>query len=104
MPHPPTVPRRLSAVLAAVVLAVLALTATTVQAKPKAAPKVVGESTTFTLAPAVRDRIAALEHRAGRCCAGHAERRSAPSRSRSRRCAGRSTGCAAWYATRAGSR
>ena len=60
MPHPPTVPRRLSAVLAAVVLAVLALTATTVQAKPKAAPKVVGESTTFTLAPAVRDRIAAL--------------------------------------------
>lgn len=60
MPHPPTVPRRLSAVLAAVVLTVLALTATTVQAKPKAAPKVVGESTTFTLAPAVRDRIAAL--------------------------------------------
>lgn len=60
MLHPPTVPRRLSAVLAAVVLTVLALTATTVQAEPKAAPKVVGESTTFTLAPAVRDRIAAL--------------------------------------------
>ena len=60
MPHLLTVPRRLSAVLAVVVLAALALTATTVQAKPKAASKVVGESTTFTLAPAVKDRLDTL--------------------------------------------
>jgi hypothetical protein len=58
MPHPLTFPRRLTpALFALVAVAVLALTATTVQAKPKAASKVVGVSTTFTLAPAVKDRI-----------------------------------------------
>jgi hypothetical protein len=60
MPNPLAVPRRLPALLALVVLAALALTATTVQAKPKAAPKVVGESTTFTLSPAVMERIDGL--------------------------------------------
>jgi hypothetical protein len=57
MPHPLTVPRRLSAVLVVVVLAALTLAAATVQAKPKATPKIIGESTTFTLAPAVKDQI-----------------------------------------------
>jgi hypothetical protein len=60
MPHLLTVPRRLTALLALVAVAALALTATTVQAKPKAAAKVVGVSTTFTLAPAVKDRIDTL--------------------------------------------
>jgi hypothetical protein len=60
MPHLLTAPRRLAALLALVALAALALTATAVQAKPKAAAKVVGVSTTFTLAPAVKDRIDSL--------------------------------------------
>jgi hypothetical protein len=60
MPQPITVPRRLSALLVPVLIAALALAATAAHAKPRAAPKVVGESTTFTLAPAVMDRIDAL--------------------------------------------
>jgi hypothetical protein len=60
MPHPLTVPRRLFALLVPVLIAALALAATAAHAKPKAAPKVIGESTTFTLTPAVMDRIDAL--------------------------------------------
>jgi hypothetical protein len=60
MSHVLCAPRRLSALLALVALSALALTATAVQARPKAPVKVTGESTTFTLAPAVMDRIDAL--------------------------------------------
>ena len=60
MPTLLAVPRRLSALLALVALVALAVTATAVQAKPKAGPKIVGASTPFTLAPAVKDRIDAL--------------------------------------------
>lgn len=60
MPNLLALPRRVPALLALIVLAALAVTATTVQAKPKATPKVVGQSTTFTLSPAVAERMDAL--------------------------------------------
>jgi hypothetical protein len=60
MPNVLALPRRVPALLALVVVAALAVTATAVQAKPKRAPKVVGESTTFTLSPAVTQRMDAL--------------------------------------------
>ena len=57
MPPLLTAPRRLSAVVALVALTALALAATAVHARPNPPARVVGETTTFTLTPAVMGRL-----------------------------------------------